>query len=296
MKTEVIIKNLKFTPNIWELIHSEQNTNEFHLVFQKKYTNNIVKLFNNKVDPNLFYCWVGIHKVNSEVDLCVDMVYTDKAGNNRIPDDKVFKYHFRRPINLSFNDQYKLDDENNQILDKKNNDITNGFLEIAYQDHIKATKLLSGFSYRFKLWKTRYLLKNIFAFLTFLGRHLLRIISGQKIVSKTAEEIHFHKLIKKNIEINKVEGDYSISFMNISANAYSAATYSFLHLLLAFVYIVFEFKISFISKIMNSTFLSIAYVVLTIFLWEKVIPKLLLQSIEKNAKRAYICMTRSIKV
>ncbi len=206
-------------------------------------------------------------------------------------------------MDIELSSDYRLELDSGVIRDHAGVDVSGQFLSRAYDAHVKSSFLLKGLLFRLKFWCVRTFLATLYSGLSLVARATLRLVSGERYQKKydrkeinTVEDIYYQKMFDKKVNIVPVEGDVPIKFMDIQVNAFSAASYSALHLMMATCYIVLNLEIELVGKILGNVFLSLAYVVLSLYLWEKAIPRILRKSVIHFSSKSVESANSNIKV
>lgn len=274
----------------WKISFEQCDLNEIHLVFSRGYSEKLHKLFIEKSNTNI-ECWIGFHQHNksqkSKILITVDSVaIVNNDPKNNYTGKKIYRKRFNHPKNIELSNIYHIDPEDLMLFFKAKKMSYKDFLEIIYKKHISQTIGLKGIVYRIKERFRFYIISPVFSLINYFLQIIMFLMNGRKYKSKmvdiTFDEFVHKAKIKNQLEIDKEEK--KIEIFSIKVNAISAITYSILHLLLLLIYIRFQLSNIFISKINSSTILNVAYVIVTLTLWERTIPYLLHKAILYTAK------------
>jgi len=173
-----------------------------------------------------------------------------------------------------------------------------------YSDHVKSTKLLKGFWLRSKLYFWRVIVKYSFQFLSKLFYYCLYIISGDRyiydpisgegkingrITSSRWEDISPEP--KENLE----SGD-KINVFGYQAKTHSVIVYSSLHLVIYIIFETLKYKPEIITTIFKNNFLTLMYVICSLWIIEAAIPKILIYFIKSSSKLSIESLYRKIRI
>lgn len=300
MLIEKLKENLAINYDLWEIAHESETSTELHFVLARRYDPSIKRFLKREATPENIACWVGFHchnlsLVNAKYHLTVNSVMKLENNNNMLANDQ-FISTYRQPLNFTCNDEFQLSHNDLEIRDNSNNIISQKYLDLVYKIHVRPLLLLKGFPLRTKFRIVRVLGVGLFSSISWTGRIILGTLYGEKYSEKNTEDIYYQILIKKKAEIIRESSDKTINFMGNTINAYSAATYSFIHLILAILYIFFGMHIEIVAKLKNNAFLVLAYAIVSLYIYEKTIPDFLHKLIEETAKIAIRNKSKNLKV
>ena len=213
------------------------------------------------------------------------------------------------PIDLISKDEYYYNVEKNKLYKNKKEILPNELINKIYNDHIKPTKFIRGIWLRTKLFFWRIIIKKFFDYLYIFLHYFLYITSGDKYsyVWVIKEEILNNKIINSEIknmigqkekeEIKEnLEKGKKFNFFGYMASHWTIIFYSIFHLLF---YIIFEYKNwypTIIIMILKNNFLTLIYVISSLWIMEIVIPKILKMLIRTTSRLSWNSRMKSIKI
>lgn len=187
-------------------------------------------------------------------------------------------------------------------LYKNNKKITaDQLINEVYNTHTKSTKLIKGFYLRMKIMFWRILIKSIFEFISKFCHFVLFIISGNRYSYEPIckEEILNGKIIKSQ-EVKEVKEDLKESkkfpFLGYNTSRWSIIFYSSLHLVFYTIFMYINYKPKFITTILKNNFLTLVYVILSLWLIESLVPKFLMLLIKYFSQLSINCRFKTIKL
>ncbi len=284
----------------WKLHFNKYENDNIHLVFHKKYNKDIIDLIKSEYIDTII-CGIGIHIYNASDGLkkkekiIISAACYDKDLDAYTTDQPIYKKKYLHPIDLELSDEFSVDLDHMNIINKSGQIVNNIFLEYAYKKHCLSTKVIRGIIIRYRLWLIKDLKYQALILLSWLFRIILFFVNGS-IYKKSTIEIHFDELIGTTSVLEKINKDELIDFMSLKINPFTAFTYSLFHLLMAFIYTLLNVHNAIISKIINNTFLTLAYVIVSLTIWDRYIPKSFDKTIKYFAKKAYETQIKRIKV
>lgn len=209
------------------------------------------------------------------------------------------------PTDCEFPDEYFYDIETKNL--HQNNKIISAdeLINKVYNKHIKSTKLIRGFWIRAKIRFWRILIKNISKVITKVFYFLLFIISGNRFKYEPIVEIETlnNKVIKskyekiKNTEMKEVlKESEKFDFLAYKASRWSIIFYSLLHFIFYIIFFYTNCQPMFLITIFKNNFLTLIYVILSLWTIEAVIPKFLMSLIRLFSTLSFNAKYKSIKL
>lgn len=202
------------------------------------------------------------------------------------------------PIDLVSDDEFFY----NLVEDKfyfKNGEISpNQIINKIEFLHTKPTKLFKGFILLVKLFFWRILITNLFKFLYYFFIKILYILSGIKTKTSIWLVVLKKDSLKDKEDIEKeLFANEKINIFGYHASAWSVVVYATIHLCAySFWYFCSCFNGDFLNKILSNGFLVITYVIPTLVLFERLIPRILEFFIKFFGKYFHRSSFRKIKI
>jgi len=215
------------------------------------------------------------------------------------------------PTDCEFPNEYFYDIETKNLY--QNNKIISAdeLINEVYNKHIKSTKLIRGFWIRAKIRFCRVLMKSIFEFMSKIFQWLLYAISGDSY----SYDPMFKKgtIKKKTIQDNELDGyetdskpklklkeGKKVSFLGYKASPHCILFYALFHLCIYFVFLYginyHSLFITGITKIFQNSFLILVYVMFSLIVIDKVMPKILMILIDVSSMWSFNFLHKSIKL
>lgn len=238
-----------------------------------------------------------------EKQLYIRATYGKISGNGVIIRD--FKdIKLTDPIDIGFlncffyNTKTRKFYKQNKIIDAEK------IINTTYAKHIKSTKPLKGAFIRFKLFLLQKIISRIFENISKLFYIILLIISGNRYVYEPilGDETINNKVIKSklnnvNLEMKEVlkEGE-KFKFLDYEASRWSIIFYSIIHFLLFLFFFTNDLKSELASTITKNNFLTLLYVILSLWALEVVLPWILMLLIRFFSRQSANFLYKRVKL
>lgn len=300
MKSEDFIKKLENVKGFYNL---EPITNAIGFSFLKDFDDHK----NNYTSLLTFYISEKENKLKNKKTLVAHATYGRKAEKGvYVRNDEEFK--FSDPVDIISTDEYYYDIENDKFF-KKNREISLfGLIDDFYGTHIKNTKILNGALIRMKIFFWKIIIAKFFKTLSKFFYWMLYLISGNKYsyepIWKTEilNNVVISSTFKDTIGLNKdgFKEDLTVEeleFLGYKAPLWSILFYSLLHLMIYFIFNYINYKPDIIVNIFENNFLTLAYVVLSLWFIEQMLPNILKFLIKSSSERfKYFSYLKEIKI
>lgn len=170
-------------------------------------------------------------------------------------------------------------------------------IEIIHKLHTKPTKKVFGLWLRTKIIFWRYIAAGFFKFISKIFIYLLYLISGIDITHDTWTRLIFpEKLEEQNKERVGFTDKKTKDFFGYQASSWAIISYCCLHLILFLIFFHFDYKPIVITTIFKNSFLTVVYVISTLFLYDIVLPRIFKRLIKWMDKLFYLSSSRNIKI
>jgi hypothetical protein len=272
---------------------------EFGFSIKRKYSQSVAKLLPNDEDPDyeliaLFHVFVDKDEMNKIDDLKFIGVRVGMViGKDKliIPETK----RIRRPVELLSNDDFSFDLRKRKFYEKGRPIEAIEILEKMYHLHIKPCQPFQGFLFRAK----KFFLLSISKLLVLISQIL--VVAARLLFNDRYTWDHTTRAIEntflkssKDKDVIKVEAPKE-SFLGFPASRWSLFMYCFLNLL---GYLLFKDVklLSFMHGILSNPVLSVAYVFVTLSLYEKYLPLGFKWAITKLTVSAWRVKDRPLRI
>ena len=208
------------------------------------------------------------------------------------------------PIDIEANDEYYYDINTDKFYQKDKEIKAEELINVFYSQHIKPTKTFKGLWLKVKLLFWRNFLYLFFKDISRLFSYLLYVISGNRysyepfsgegkfndslIESKYGNKLKLEDVYGKDVK--------KFKFFDYEASQWSIIFYSLLHLFIFFIAYFGKYESNFASTIMKNNFLTILYVIISLWLVENIIPKIIMKLIKLFSILSHRVAYKSIKV
>lgn len=212
---------------------------------------------------------------------------------------------FNDPVDVDSRDYFFYDKEkevfyrNNEEVDPKQ------IIEEIYAKHLKSTRLFAGFWLRSKLFFWRLLARTTFELISKTFALILYLISGDKFSYEPVFETETlnGNIIKSRIDWGKsVEGkgdlkeSPKVDFFNYKVKHWPILFYAILHGTVFAICFFKNFKPAIITKIFDNNFLTVLYVILSLWIIETVLSRALIFLIRFFSRSAFFAQTKGIEL
>ncbi|EPG65614.1 hypothetical protein [Leptospira wolffii] len=187
----------------------------------------------------------------------------------RKPDEKY-------PIGLNFEDDFFYDVSNSEFYKDDSMIEVEGLINYVLSKHFLPTKCLKGFSTRSRLNLLKLRRGMLKCFFNIFDKLILILFGNTFSVFEDLSYSIKPERINANKPIQGGEQNREATILGIkTTNVWSVTSYSFIHLLFLFIFEYLNLKPDFIKIILKYSLLSIFYVIVTLFLYEKGIQSVL---------------------
>lgn len=209
------------------------------------------------------------------------------------------------PIDLESNEGYAYDVQNKKFY-KDNEEISPVVLiNEIYNKHIKPTKYYKGLWIRLKVFFWRIFLRSLLDYISNLFSLVQYIISGDKYSfapffeeeKLNGKTIKSRLAIYKNIEIKEefTESE-KINFFNFKVKHWPILFYSFFHGIFFVIFMMKNYKPVLITTIFKNNFLTVIYIILSIWILETLMPVCLMFLIRFFSKLAFKVQIKKLSI
>lgn len=188
------------------------------------------------------------------------------------------------PIDLDFSNEFTYNIQTNKFYFKDKEIEANDILLKTEKVHIRPTKLIWGLPLRLKLWFWRKAIPFVIKAIDLILIGILWVISGERIKDDIWKRLLWkhHENEKGNIKEIEFEKAETIDFFGYKAKRWSVVFYSLIHLIFFYFYNKLGFNFS--DKVLSNSLLVICYIIVTFFVTESLIPKILKSLIKLTPK------------
>lgn len=242
---------------------------------------------------------------NDKKKLSISITYGRKSSSDGIYIRDNVKIN--KPIDLSFNNYFYSFGEN-KIFFKDEEISDKSLIDKIYKLHMLPTKKFSGLIIRFKLLIWRIIIPFLFLLLSKVFYYSLYIITGdrysyspifdeEKINDKviSPSRLNANSFREKELKEQIVESR-KIDFLGYKIDYWSIVIYSIINLT---VYLYFEYKNikpGFLVKILNNNFLTLIYVIFSLWIVEVLMPVIFKKIIKLSSKWSFKIKYKNLKI
>jgi hypothetical protein len=214
------------------------------------------------------------------------------------------------PIDLISSDDYCYDAVNDVLL-KKGDEITPiDLLNDIYNQHIKPTKPWRGFFLRTKIIFWRIILKNFFEFLSSCFHYTLLVITGDRysyapimekeVLNNIIVSHRFKDLVGHPVQGGRgrviAKDAPKFNFLGYQASYWTIIFYSIVNLALYLYFEYINWKPPVVITLLKNSFLTLLYVVVSLWFLEAVATRVLKWLIKKTAVLSFLSASKRIRV
>lgn len=215
------------------------------------------------------------------------------------------QHKISEPVDIT-SDEYIYNISNSKLF-IKNKEISGcAIINKFYNAHIRPTRLLKGIWIRAKLFFWRIALYRFFKLLADTFHYSLLLISGDRYTYQSVfsqEKLNgriisssWKELIDKDVMEEKDKKNKEIEFFGHKLDYWPIIVYSIINLFLYFYFNYISFKPRVLVKIIDNSFLTLLYVVVSIWLLVFIMPSMLRKLIRWNSKISFELQHKKIKV
>lgn len=207
------------------------------------------------------------------------------------------KKTWKEPIDLESKDDYYYDVAKNKLF--KNDKPIEGIalLKDFYKVHLASRKTLKGLVIRLRLdfWQ---LLARLFMFISKTLGLLLRFVSGTQFSYDPflAGFEDSESLSGRQKPEPEIKESSKIDFLGYSASKWAVLFYCILHLSVYAVFIFANLRIEIITVLIKNNFLTVAYVIVSLWLIESAFPQLLKLGIRQTSEVSFNLQYRKVNI
>lgn len=214
------------------------------------------------------------------------------------------------PIDLESRDSYFYDVETGEFYKKNKKTCAEKIIDEIYSKHIKSTQIVRGLWLNFKILFWKFFLRSLFSHTSKFFCWMLCIISGDKYSYEPffEEETLNGKIIKSRfrppVEITnqgeKVRENFEesskIDFFNYKVRHWPIVFYSILHGIMYIIFMLKSYKPLIITAIFKNNFLTVIYVIVTLWFLETIVPKSFIFLIKFFSRLSFVSHNKSISI
>lgn len=240
--------------------------------------------------------------------IIIDVAYGEKRDEG-VSIRAYDKTKISSPIDLTSRDDYYYDILSNKLFNKTKEISPLTLADEIYGQHIKPTEFIRGFWLRVKMVFWRIILNYVFKSLSILFHYLLFVITGDKYSYEPVmqEEISNNRIVghrfkalighQKNREMKDVlEERTKFDFLGYKTSYWIIISYSIINLAL-YAYFEYEnWKPPIVVTLLRSNFLTLIYVIVSLWLMEAVLPEILKFLIKHTAILSFNSTYKRIRI
>lgn len=206
------------------------------------------------------------------------------------------------PVDVDSYDDYSFDIETGELYRKNKKISADELVTEIYGDHVKSTKPLKGLFLRFRMFFWRMFMHWVFEIFSKISYYSFYFISGNRYLYAPffEEETLNDVVIKSRIRDVKIKDEIKkakkVKFLSYEADYWPIIFYSTIHAILYSILMYKNYKPIFITTILKNNFLTIVYVILSLWVLEVVMPKLLKFLIRYFSIISFRFQYKSIKI
>jgi hypothetical protein len=199
------------------------------------------------------------------------------------------------PIDAEFPNEFFYDPQTKQFyrFGKKIEAID--ILKRVYSKHVKTTNPIRGLITRFKIRFWWFFMKDVFNFISKIFYYALLVISGNRYkYEPLMQEVTLNGDVissawsrrvtpKVNEPQEKLKEAKKFQFLQYEASFWSIVFYSILHMIFYVTFMLKNYKPKMLTTIFENNFLTLIYVIISLFAVEFLVPKLLMLAIKYSS-------------
>jgi len=259
----------------------------------KKYSDGYASLFKISIGKE----W--LEKEDPLKPLFITMSYGKETEDGLLLSSSTtkIKKNITGPIDLTSNDEFFYNIETHEFFHKKKKINASDVLKYVDEWHIKPTKLIKGFWLRIKLIFWRVIATSAIKYTSNFLVYCLYFISGTKISNNIWQRTIFKDSAKQeDIPSSKETAGKTIDMFGYKASVWSVIFYCLLHLLIYITFFFYNFRPKLVIEIITNNFLTIAYVIFSLWFIENLLPRILKFLILKTSSLFHNLSFKTIKI
>ncbi|MCK5320522.1 hypothetical protein KAJ61_03985 [Candidatus Parcubacteria bacterium] len=242
-------------------------------------------------------------KVNKKKPIFIRATY-GKISDNGVTIRDFENTNPRDPVDTESLNDYFYNIETKEFFKKNKTINPDDIINEIYNKHIKSTKLIRGIMIRFKIFLWRKIISKLLKIISNFFYYLLLVVSGNRYVYEPilGEETINTKVVKSkfdevDLEMKEVlkEGE-KFKFLDYEASRWSIIFYSLLHFSIFIVFYIYDLQPEIITIVIKNNFLTLLYVILSLWILETVIPSILMSLIRFFSTQSANSLYKTIKL
>lgn len=258
---------------------------------QKNNLTSLISLYISKTDESI---------KDSKIPVRGSATYGEKTNDGiKIRDNENIIFNEPLDIYTSKTDYYYNIGEEKFYI--KNKEVpADAVLNNLYNDHIKITLPFFGFWLRIKVYFWRKIVNNLFEKLSIIFSKLLYIISGEIYKYNHIDFLVEHRMnrppeMKDEPEIESKDNN-TIDFYGYKTSLWSIVVYCLFHFIIFLFCIFYNYYPKQIIYIVKYNFITLIYVIISLFFLDVVLKKTLKFTIKNLSKISFYASSKSISV
>jgi len=163
--------------------------------------------------------------------------------------------------------------------------------------HTKPTRPFVGLWLRLKIIFWRLLITNMLKFISKILVFMLYLFSGTQFTGDIWSRIIFpDRLEEENKSSSTFDDKRTIDFFGYKASAWAITVYCFVHFIIYVLFFYYNLKPNFVKIIIENSFITIIYVVVTLTIFDVALPKFLKYMIKKIDGLFHITSYKRIRI
>ena len=255
-----------------------------------------IKKKNNKNDyASLMHVFVSSRALNDQSiqpkPIITSATYgKETQGGISMRGEKEFNVH--DPIDVEFPNEFFYDSQTKRFFRYKKEIKAEDIVDRVYSKHVKTTKPIRGLVTRFKIRFWWFFVRDILGFITKIFYYTLFVISGNryeyepllqetKINGEITSSAWPRRITNTKEAKEKKEDAKKFQFLQYEASFWSIVFYSIVHMIFYLVFMYENYKPRILTTIFENNFLTLIYVIISLFAVEFLVPKLLMWVIKR---------------
>lgn len=249
--------------------------------------------------------------------IIIDATYGPRRGDS-VALRSIEEVKVSSPVDLSSRDDYYYDAVNDKLFERDRETSPQEIIDDIYRKHTKSTRPITGLWLRAKIVFWRFFLGGLLARLSKFFQYVLRITTGDRYFYEPIMEkevlngkILRHRLkeligkddpgaglpeVKDVVEKDEESAKFDFFGMGYMVSHWVIVFYCILHLLLYFIFCLFRWKPAVIVTIFKNPFLTVVYVVVSLWVLESRVPGWLKILIKRSAMGSFKVTYKRIRI